>query len=56
MFPAEHLPVLLKHTALGASTHEMEITLAGGETAAHSRSRLSTAITALEIEGQRHSC
>lgn len=45
---AEHLPVLLEHTVLGSSTHEVEITLAGGKTAAHSGSRLSTTIATLE--------
>lgn len=54
VFAAVHLPVQLKHTVLSTSTHEVEITLAGCETAAHSGSRLPTAITALEDEGQKH--
>lgn len=50
---AVHLPVQLKHTVLGTSTHEVEITLAGGETAAHSGPRLPTAITALQSTGDK---
>lgn len=34
VFIAVHLPVLLKHAVLGACTHEVEVTLAGGEAAA----------------------
>lgn len=38
VFVAVDLPVLLKHAALGTSTHEVVITLAGCETASHSGS------------------
>ena len=49
---AVHLPVQLKHTLLSTSTHEVEVILAGGETAAHGGSGLPTAVTALQNEGQ----
>lgn len=50
MLVAVDLPVLLEHAVLGSSTHEVEITLAGGQTAAHSGSRLPTTITTLQNE------
>ena len=53
VFEAVYLPVQLKHTVLGTSTHEVEITLAGGKTAAHSGSRLPTTITPLKEEGHK---
>lgn len=49
---AVHLPVLLEHAVLGTSTHEVEITLAGRETAADSGPRLPTAIATLTNENQ----
>lgn len=54
MFVAVHLPVLLEHTVLGTSAHEVEVTLAGGNKAAHSGSRLPTTITALKNEGRNN--
>ncbi len=50
VFVAVHLPVLLKHTVLGTSTHEVIIALAGCKTAAHSGSGLPTMITALRMK------
>lgn len=55
VFVAVHLPVLLEHTVLGTSTHEVEITLAGRKTAADSGSRLPTAIATLTNEKQTYS-
>lgn len=54
VFVAVHLPVLLEHTVLGTSAHEVEVTLAGGNKAAHSGSRLPTTITALKNEGRNN--
>lgn len=47
VFIAVHLPVLLKHAVLCACTHEVEVTLAGGEAAADGGSRLAAAVATL---------
>lgn len=54
MLVAEHLPVLLEYAVLGSSTHEVEITLAGGKAAPNSGSRLPATITTLESEERKN--
>lgn len=48
VFVAVNLPVLLERAALGTCTHEVEVTLTGGEATAHGGSWLPATITALE--------
>lgn len=62
MCVAVHFSVLLEHTPIGSSAHEVKITLAVGEVAAHGGSRLPATITTLKkreeirIAFKSHSC
>lgn len=44
---AVDLPVPLEHTVVGSRTHEVEVTLAGGEAAAHCGPRQPAAVATL---------
>lgn len=54
MFVAVHLPILLEDTPICTSAHEVVITQAGVEAAAHCGATLATTITPLDEEGSKN--
>lgn len=50
MFLAENFLVILEDAVAGSGTHEVEVTEAGGQAAAHRGSRLQAELAALQRE------